>query len=176
MKSNFKWVLIGTVIIVAGCSSNNIKQSGLVYFNDFESIKGWGGDMSRLTDYKAHSGHYSSFVDSINPYSYTFKLLFKDISPDKIKGVNYSVWCYADAIPVKGTIVVSAGTNSGSPIFWNGNNLDNYITEAGQWVKIKAHVDIDPKAVTPGNEFGFYLTNSSKAAVFADDFTLEFTK
>jgi hypothetical protein len=176
MKNNFGFIFIGFVIIIAGCSSGKIKQSGLTFFNDFESIKGWECDMSRISDAKAHSGSYSAFTDSAHQFSYTFKMLFKNISNDHIKGVNYRVWCYAEALPVNATVVASIKSNTVNPIFWNGNNIEDYINEPQKWIEISGHLDFDSKAVAPDNEFGFYLQNTGKAAVYADDFELEFIK
>lgn len=168
--------LITLVIILSmcSCSSDKANKDGLYYANDFESIQGWGGDTSRLSSSAAHSGKYSTFTSQANQYSQVFKILMKDISRQPVTKLEFTVWCYADALPVKAVIVTQIKDSTPEPLFYSAIPLDEYIVEQREWVKVKQQVFFDPKAISPGNEFGFYIYNPGNTAVYADDFTLEF--
>lgn len=159
------------VLIFYGCNSD--KKEPLVFSNDFESVRGWH-DLSGVTNMGGHSGTYSLITDSNQIYSKTFKIKFRDISGKRIKGVEYTVWCYADALPVKGSVVASVRNDSVEQVMYNGNGFENFISEEKQWTKVSAKIDFAPHASDPENEFGFYIWNTGKNKILADDVVIRF--
>ena len=85
-----KKILYPCLLLLMAC--NTPKQKGLVYFNDFESIKGWAP--INLSKKIAHSGIFSNKLDSGHVYGATFKELFREISDDKLVKVKVSFWAY----------------------------------------------------------------------------------
>ena len=162
---------IAILVILSSCGSD--KKDPLIINNDFESIKGWG-DLSGLVEGTAHSGNYSLITDAEHNYSKTFKVKFKNISGKKLKGAAFTAWCYADAIPVKGNIVMSIKNDSVDNVLYNGTDLENFINEEKQWVKVTGKIDFSAHVSDPKNEFGFYIWNTGKNKILADDITIRF--
>jgi hypothetical protein len=171
MISKISFVVALLTVIFYGCGSD--KKDPLIINNDFESIKGWG-DLSGVTDMAAHSGNYSLITDSEHNYSKTFKIKFKNISDKKIKGMAFTAWCYADAIPIKGSIVMAVKNDSVNNVLYNGTDLENFISEAKQWVKVSGKIDFSEHVSDPENEFGFYIWNTGKNKILTDDITIKF--
>lgn len=159
------------LMILYGCGSD--KKEPLVFSNDFESIKGWY-DVSGISGMRGHSGVYSLFTDTNHIYSQTFKIKFKNVSGKRIKGVAYTVWCYAEALPIQGSVVTSVKNDSVEQVIYNGNDLENFINDAGEWCKVSAKIDFKAHESDPENELGFYIWNTGKNKIFADDVVIRF--
>jgi hypothetical protein len=160
-----------SITILYGCGSD--KKDPLVFRNDFESVKGWY-DAAGISGMRGHSDMYSLYTDSSRVYSQTFKIKFKDVSGKRIKGVTYTLWCYADALPIKGSVVTSVKNDKDEQLVYNGNDLENFINDAGEWSKVSGKIDFKAHESDPENELGFYIWNTGKNKIFADDVTIRF--
>lgn len=168
-----KYLFVGTLITIIsfGCSSD--KKDPLLFNNDFESAKGWY-DVSGIYDQEAHSGLNSIYTDANNIYSKTFKIKFKNISAKPLKGVAFSIWCYAESLPINGKVVASVKNDSIESIMYNSTELENFINEEKKWVKVSGKIDFALHVSDPENEFGFYVWNTGKNKILADDVTIRF--
>jgi hypothetical protein len=168
MKKIFTCFCLG-LIIISGCSSG--KQKGLEYFNDCESIKGWEPvGFARLP---VHSGFFSNKLDSIHMYGVTFRLAFKDISPDSIKKVKVSLWVFFNE-KSKATLVMELKNKLESGLSWTGIKLEDKVKEIGKWQKVTVEFPIDGNSAKPDNFIWIYPWDNDKKDVYIDDIDIEF--
>lgn len=156
-----------------GCSEAP-KQQGLYFYNDMETIKGWA-NVWGLTDQNKNSGEYALKLDTVQPYSYGFKIKIKDISKKPVRKVKYSGYCLLTNTNAKGNLVFSISGVDKPNIFWLGLKIEDKVKEANKWGKISGEVDLSINQLNnPENTIDMYFWNTSKEIVFADDFELEF--
>ena len=105
-KQTYKKVLLLLLVVVFVSCGNKPKQKGLIYYNDFETIKGWNKDIN-LAKTPIHSGIYSNKLDSTHMYGSTLKLRFKEVEPDPIRKIKCSLWCYLKTNKTQGKIVLA---------------------------------------------------------------------
>jgi hypothetical protein len=161
------------LLLLSSCGSGS-KQKGLVYFNDFESSKGWVPGLN-LTKYPVHSGIYSYKMDTAHTYGPTLRLKFEDISPLPIRKLKYSMWCYLKNPNAKGKIVVAVDAGEQKNILWEAKHIQDLTSKYGQWVEIKGECNLTKENVNaPQNLINFYPWNLSKEDICIDDMRVEF--
>jgi hypothetical protein len=174
------------------------KRTGLLYTNDFESIKGW--QSVTLTSYPVHSGLYSNKMDSMHVYGATFRLPFRDISAKRLKKVRISLWTYFEENS-QATLVMDIDNPDNKSISWTGANMalelqqigknitkwqqitdtrSNYssrssIQEIGKWQQITQEFSLQDTMINkPDNIINIYPWNNGKKNVYVDDIVIEF--
>jgi hypothetical protein len=159
------------LVSLAGCSKP--VQKGMVYFNDFESIKGW---TDVLLDKKpVHSGIYSNRIDTGHVYSENLKLAFKEISDYKVNKVKISVWVLIPDSSIKGKLVMEINQPDKKNLFWLGKDLKDYVKKYGEWVELKEEFTLVKKEILlPQNSIKLFVWNLSKKPMYVDDMRVEF--
>ena len=159
------------LITCFGCNKN--KQQGLVYFNDFENIKGW---TDVLLDRKpVHSGSYSNRLDSINTYGETFKLSFKEISDHIIRKVKVKLWVFFPNKEAKGKFVIEINQPDKKNLFWIAKNIEELVKTPGEWTQIEMEFSfVNKDYMLPQNVIKIFPWNLNKQPFFVDDVRLEF--
>jgi len=165
--TSFLYLLI---IFIAGCEAP--KQRGLVYFNDFESIKGW--TKVNLAQWPIHSGRFSNKLDSNFDYGQSFWLTFKEVSPKKLKAVKVTAWVYftgrCDAF-----LAMEVKDPDNKSLVWNGVNMDEQVNQVGKWQQVTALFSLrDKKFNAPSNFINIYTWDKGKKEMYIDDITIEF--
>lgn len=170
MKQNHFYLL---VILMLGCKQpEQPKQQGLIYLNDFETIKGW--DPVNLSKWPVHSGMFSNKLDSIHPYGLGFALPFKEISPRKLKTVKVTEWVY---LSDKGevSLAMEIKTFDNKSLIWNGIDVDEQISEIGKWRQVSTQFSLRNDSLNkPGNIVNIYTWDKGKKEVYVDDIKIEF--
>jgi hypothetical protein len=161
---------IGIVLFCFGCSE---KQKGLVYFNDFEGIKGWA--QAYLNKEPHRSGQYSNKLDSTSCYSMTFKLRFKDIADRPVKKAKISFWALMIDPASPSKFIVDIYTPDKTKIFYIAKDIPDYVKKAKKWVKVNLDYTFVKGDVTlPDNIISVYAWNQSKNDIYIDDLRIEF--
>ena len=168
MKKFLGLVLI--VFIGLGCST---KQKGLIYFNDFESIKGW---TSLYLNKEPHrSGSFSNKLDSTNIYGLTFKLRFKDISDRSVKKVKVGFWVLLTEMNAQSKLVIQVDDKDKNKIFYIAKNIDEFVKAEKKWTKINLEFTFpSDNIILPDNVINIYAWNLSKKDIYIDDEKIEF--
>jgi hypothetical protein len=164
-----KKLLFAALVLSAAC--NPQKQKGLVYYNDYESIKGWAP--VTLSKKIAHSGIYSNQLDSTHVYGAGFKQVFKEISENKVIKVKVNFWTYITP-NATGKFVVEIRNSDNSMAFWTAKTLSDIAPKIGIWQQ--AHVDFTfPDSIIKSTStVSIYPWNVSKGTFYVDDLRLEF--
>ena len=133
--------------------------------------------MNALYEGVAHSGRFAAATGPNQVYSRTFSIRFKEISKSPVNILRFSVWCYAEHLPVEGQLIASVRNGSIENIIWNGWNLRDYLSKEKKWFEVTGEFSLSVNGANhPDNEFVFYLWNYGKSTILADDFYFEFSE
>jgi len=167
------FLIYSTFLALCSCHSKET-QNGKVYFNNFESVKGWDPAMNLCT-YPVHSGGFSIRMDSIHTFGPTLRLKFEDISPTPVRKVKYSIWCYLKSHNSAGSMVVSVDGGGKQNILYDAKAFKEAATEPGKWVELKGECLLNKSGInSPGNGITIYPWNTSKEEIIVDDMRVEF--
>ena len=167
-----KIISLCLLLSFAGCK-NSGKQKGLMYYNDFESIKGWADVL--LEKKPVHSGIYSNRLDTVNRYGETLKLTFKEISEKLIKKVKVSYWVYLSDASSKGKLVLEINQPDKKNLLWTAKNIEEFAKTPGQWIEIKLEFSFPKKEfMLPQNSIKIYPWNLGNNQIYVDDVRIEF--
>lgn len=176
-----KYIILAVILCVAilfvACSGNNEDKkensTGAASFsNDLESA-GWMNQQT-LTKETAHSGKFSSRIDSVFQYSFGFADLFKNISETLPEKVDIDFWMLYPQTGIKTNLVVSIDS-LGKNIFWSGLELKDSIKTPNQWQEIKATVNL-PANIMATDKIAVYIWNNDKKSAYIDDLKVTFGK
>jgi len=170
-------VIICVIILIAACSGNKEENKenkpGVVSFsNDLESA-GWMNQQT-LTKETAHSGKFSSRIDSVLQYSFGYADLFKNINDTLPEKVDVDFWILYPQTGIKTNLVVSIDS-VGKNIFWAGIELVDSIKTPNQWKEIKATVNL-PAKIMATDKIAVYVWNNDKRSAYVDDLKVTFGK
>jgi len=164
---------LSAMAFMYACSGNKDEKKSEnqhVYSSDMEYEK-WINNQSLVND-RAHSGKFSSKVDSSNNYSFGFTENFKNISDTLPAFANISVWVNYPVTGIKSTLVVSVDAPDQN-IFWSGTELLDSVKVANQWKEIKSLITL-PAAIKPDYKISVYVWSNDKKAFYVDDLKVEF--
>lgn len=161
---------ISMILLAFGCTP---KQKGLIYFNDFESMKGWAP--AYLNKEPHRSGQYSNKMDSVNIYGVTLRLPFKEVSDRKIKKVKVSFWALMIETNSKSEIVVEVYAPDKTKLFYLAKDMNSFVSKPKKWTEIKLEYTFPgDEIVMPQNIISVYPYNESKKDIYIDDLKIEF--
>jgi hypothetical protein len=129
-------------------------------------------NQSTLSKDVAHSGRFSSKIDSVNQFSFGYSAPFNVISDTLPISVDVSAWIFFPQLKINGSIVISIDSVSKN-IFWKGIPIKDSIKYANQWQEIKATFEI-PKKILPTDNVKIYVWNDDKRTFYMDDLSLLF--
>jgi hypothetical protein len=166
-------LLLPVLAILSSCNSSS-KQKGLVFFNDFESAKGWVPGFN-LCKYPVYSGVFSVKLDSVHAFGPTLKLKFDDISPLPIRKVKFSIRCFLKNLNAQGKFIVAVDSKEKKNILWEAKHIQDQVKKAGQWMELKGEFNLNTNdANNPANTINIYPWNISKEEIYVDDMRVEF--
>jgi len=175
MKKNFQNILaVASILLVCASCNHSSKQKGLVYFNDFESCKGWTPGIN-LCKFPVYSGVFAYRMDSVHTFGPTLRLKFDDISPLPIRKVKYSMQVFLKNQNSQGKIVVAVDAGDKKNILWEAKHIQDLAQITGHWVEISGECNLyknDANALS--NFVSIYPWNISKEDIFIDDMRVEF--
>jgi hypothetical protein len=165
-----KKIICASLILFCACN-HPTQQKGLVYYNDFESTKGWI-DLN-LSKKVSHSGMYSNKFDSTHSFGITFKQLFKQISDDKIVKVKISFWAFLTN-NAQGKLVMEIKKPDNSSVIWTARDLPKLAPKVGEWQQVETDFTFNDSINKPENILAIYPWSTAKSDFYIDDLKLEF--
>jgi len=157
---------------LSGCFRNN-KQKGLVYYTDFEGVKGW--TQTLFSKNPVHSGVYSNRLDSTHHFGLTLKLLFREISDKPVKKVKISFWAYLQDTTTKGKLVLEISDFHKQNLFWVAKHIEDYVSKPNAWTKVNLEFTLTKENISASdNIISIYPWNVSKSEIYIDDTRIEF--
>jgi len=170
-------VIICAIILIAACSGNKedktVNKPGVTSFSNDMETTGWMNQQT-LTKETAHSGKFSSRIDSVLPFSFGYADLFKNINDTLPQKVDVDFWILYPQTGIKTNLVVSIDS-IGKNIFWTGIELVDSIKTPNQWKEIKGTVNL-PANIMATDKISVYVWNNDKKSVYIDDLKVTFGK
>ena len=171
MKNNII-MAISLSILMAACSSNS-NNSNLNVSNNIDDLVHWGLSSSNILSGDAHSGLYSTKVDSLNPFSVTFQKKLTDISKTKITKIEYQAWVKTSILPKKIYFVCSVELENGEHILYEGTQIDKQVLKVNEWTLVKGFLDLT-KEVPANTIVKIYFHSPEKESAVIDDYEINF--
>ncbi len=120
-----------------------------------------------LTKGNAHSGLFSSKIDTLIEYGIGIAAKFNDLSEKLPKKVNVHCWIYS-TVPNLDAGLVCDPNNNGQSLNWQSFNLQPIIQKANEWTEFKTSFDL-PEEITPDTELKLFFWNPKKMTYYVDD-------
>ena len=161
------FIVLFVLSVLMGCSS---KQQGM-YVNNLECIDCWRNKADLSKDF-AHSGMFSSKMDSLFEYSTIFEIPVKSVLPQSIKKVLVILWVYFPQKVTNGNLVIQT-KQDGVTKFWIGYKLEDQVKKANKWTEVTFSTNL-PDNISNKDSIGIYVTNPQKNKFYVDDFDINF--
>lgn len=169
MKKIKDFLFIFSVIFVfTSCST---PQEPVVIKTDIDKIDGWGVSYNTISELKAHSGKFSSKIDSLNQYSFAFDDYLINMKSEGISKIRFSAYVLVENVPSSVTLVGALGDGINKPLVWVGIDVKDKIQKPNEWTKIDGEVLV-PLDYAENIKFGCYLFSPNKEVAYVDDFEI----
>jgi len=178
MKNLNIFVVLSCIIILFSACSGNKKDNdknrpGVVVFSNNLETSGWINQHT-LTKEAAHSGKFSSRVDSVSQYSFGFADCFSNISDTLPEKVDVDFWILCSQKEIKSNLVVSIDS-IGKNIFWYGIDLKDSVQTPNQWKELKTTINL-PANIMMTDKISIYVWSNDKRPFYIDDLKVIFGK
>ena len=179
MKNFF--LLLASAAILISCGGNKENKSGdsitQTYATDMENVDSlativpatWK-NLETLTDTLAHSGKYSSKIDSVREFSLVYENKLGNMNNSLPKKVKITAFGCSLQPGSKGLIVCSINNNK----FYAGAVVDSVFTNTNEWKEISAEFSF-PEGLTTDDVMKAYVWNKKAGVLLIDDLKLEMT-
>lgn len=165
-KSFFFLTVISVVFIFTNCST---PQEPIVIKNSIDETAGWEINYYTISEMKAHSGKFSSKIDSTYQYSVAYKELLKKMKAEGLTKIRFSAWVLVENVPSAVSLVGALGDGVNKPIVWVGIDVRDKIQKPNEWTKIEGEIAV-PENCAENIKFGCYLFSPNKEVAYVDDF------
>ena len=178
MKKLFVLPALLVLLFSSGCIKKNGQMGKSVFSisNDLESSGGFSGNENNvytLVKESAHSGVIACRIDSINKYGYLFRTRINQLPVTNFKKIKFSCWCSLNDAASKASLVISIDDNTGKQLLWSGNEINKTVKTPKEWGEVSVDADLS-KFNQPDNKISIYVWNNSNAAIYSDDYKIEF--
>jgi hypothetical protein len=175
MRKNLHYVILLVVMVMfVSCSEKNKpvehEPGTILVANDLENMA-WI-NLQTLSKDVAHSGRFSSRLDSLTEFSFGYSNTFSNLSDTLPFSVDVSLWIYYPELKINSSLVISIDSVNKN-IFWKGIPLIDSIKTANQWQKINVTFEL-PKKIMPTDQLRIYVLNNEKRKFYMDDLSLLF--
>jgi hypothetical protein len=139
---------------------------------NFDNLKSWGFN-GTLTDEKARSGRWATFVDSTHEYSLTYERLQQELLDKGYKKVEFSAWVKNDNPVHDIKAVLTLDSPTGVNYRWQGAAIDSAtsIDENG-WKKVSVSMELMKEV--PEAHLKAYFWSPKKEKLIIDDINIDF--
>ncbi|UOG74690.1 hypothetical protein MTX78_21550 [Hymenobacter tibetensis] len=168
-----------SIIVLAGCGSQDKVDQNTLMASDFESIQGWLPDLQNptLTRDKAHSGKYSIKIDPTYEYSLTYRANLGQLSSARVKKMKISAWVFVPNAQAQAALVttIDGAEANGQPLLWEAANMSESVRgQFNKWVEITKEIVV-PAEATYTSRISIYLwrSGSVSAPVYLDDLAVQ---
>jgi len=181
--NNMKKLLFFAAIsmLIISCNSGNSEKTSSdvktkVVNTDIENLDSLATDPNSvwkntktIVEGVAHSGKFSSKIDSLTEFSLVFEQRLGDINSSLPKTLNFQAYALALKPDTKVLMVVSVNNNK----YYKTATMDTLFTTLNQWKEIKASFEL-PDALNQDDILKAYVWNQKKGELIIDDYNLEF--
>lgn len=143
----------------------------LVFSSNMDCFDCWS-NTSTLKSGIAHSGLYSSKLDSSTEFSYTFTQQYKYISPNKVSKVNVTIWGYFPNADIKAQLIIAVDSANKSRL-WESTKLEDKIKTSNTWTEVTFSATL-PAKISENDILKVYVWNPVKRAFYVDDMEISF--
>lgn len=116
----------------------------------------------------AHSGNFSSKIDSVNQFSLVFEDKLSNLNEGFPKSINYSAYACALKPNTKVLVVVSVNSDK----FYKAYAMDTLFTTLNEWKQINATFEL-PDNLNSDDILKAYVWNKNIGELLIDDFKVE---
>lgn len=116
----------------------------------------------------AHSGKFSSKIDSVNQFSLVFEDQLANIDKSLPKGINFSA--YGCALQPNTPVLVVMSVNNEKA--YKAYSLDSLFTTTNEWKAMSAKFEL-PENLASDDVLKVYVWNKQKGEFLVDDYKLE---
>lgn len=171
----FRVVCVIFIALTCVACKKKLQSDHYHYYQNFDALKGWFPMPTWLSsEIITPSGEYCASTDSVNPYSPTLKLKFKDFDNTLPRKIRASAWIYTSSITCDGGLCFQIKNEQGENKLWISKSIKQSVTKEKYWTKVEIEAPITREMYSPENELSLYLWNTGKEKIFVDDFYLEF--
>lgn len=151
-----------------GKASENAK---LVFTSNMDCFDCWA-NTNTLKQGIAHSGRFSSRLDSTVEFSYSFVQQYKNLNSGKAKKVNVKIWGYFPNADIRAQLVISIDSVNKNK-FWESAKLDDKIKNANTWTEVTFSAAL-PLNISENDVLKVYVWNPKKRTFYVDDMEVSF--
>jgi hypothetical protein len=174
-KSLHILLVITVMVLFSACSGNRSNNpagepGSKLISSDLENVS-WINQNTLSKDI-AHSGVYSSKLDTTCPYSFGFSNNFKILGDTLPTSVDVNVWVLFPELKIKSCVVVSIDSVNKN-IFWKGIPINDSIKTVNQWQQIKTNFEL-PKKIMSTDNVKIYVWSNDKRTFYMDDISILF--
>ena len=170
-----RMVCVFFLISISLACKKKLQSDHYPYYQNFDALKGWFPTPTWLSsEIITPSGEYCAFTDSVNPYSPTLKLKFKDFDSSLPRKIKASAWIYTSTAASDGGLCFQIKNEQNENRLWISKSIKQCVTKEKFWTKVEIETPITKEMFSPENELSLYLWNTGKDKIFVDDFYLEF--
>ncbi len=174
-------LILSAIIILASCNSINDgkNESGTIlsFSTDVENVDSlavlipntWK-NLNTITDTLAHSGKYSSKIDSINEFSIVYENRLGNINDALPKKMKISAFGCSLAQGSNAFIICSVNNNK----YYSGAQVDSLFTNTNEWKEISAEFNL-PETLDADDIIKAYVWNKKIGTFLVDDLKVELT-
>lgn len=165
MKNLLYFLVLSSFLI--SCGSNDEKKNALFSVTNNMDNSAMCINTNTITNGPAHSGSFSSKLDSAFEYSFGIGSKFSSFNSKLPKKVFVTVWINSTVPNLDASIVCEQNIN-GKSLKWKDFPLIESVKKANEWVEVKTSFDM-PANITPDTELKVYVWNPKKHLFYVDD-------
>lgn len=161
-------LLLVSIVLLISCGKNNENSNSLWNVkSNLDDVNIWINS-NTLCQGNAHSGLFSSKIDSLVEYGIGISVKLQDMTTSVPKKANVHCWIYSNEPNLDASIVCDPNLN-GQCLNYQNFNLQTSIPKSNEWIEFKTSFDL-PENITPDTDLKIYFWNPSKKTFFVDDF------
>jgi hypothetical protein len=150
----------------------NSKKNVALFSNNFDELNEWGYSSDILVEGSAHSGKWMCELDSLRPYSITFRKKLNELSSKNFKTIRAEGWIKLSSINAKANLVVAIDSINGNAFKWNAISSESQISEQNKWTKVFGEFNF-PERMSPDFDLLVYVWNNGNKKIWVDDVSIQ---
>ena len=166
LMKNLVFIAVISVLLIS-CGKTEEKKNSIWEVSSNLDANNFWINANTLAKGTAHSGLFSSKIDTLVEYGIGIAANFSDLSEKLPKKVNIHCWIYSTVPNLDASLVCDPNVN-GKSLNWQAFNLKPTITKANEWTEFKTSFDL-PEEITPDSQLKLFFWNPNKQIFFVDD-------
>lgn len=162
--------LFVALLFITSCSNDE----KVTFSCSIDQNYGWVQGYNSIYNGDGHSGNMCSKIDSINPFSFGFTYLIKNINKKSFTKATFSAWVKVENIQNGINLVVAITSDNGKKqLQWVGYRIAEFVKTPNQWTIVNGEIQI-PENLPDDAQISFYAWSPKGESGFIDDFEIIF--